>query len=244
MRVNSVSAQNMSHLDWTIATYFLTKRKTIEIKSQLGIWYISHFIRIFRFSDAVLEIIHTEWMRNLHYSRKLDDFRRQCWQNSGARLHPNCNYLDFDENFLHNAHIFFALMWYWKWCVRFHHFHRGNRVGGILVVLFLYASSYIITGSAHLIKSFSSDQHIEIVTLIPRFPLSANSCAMVVSKTKQSEFIMADETPSWIDLGVASHVNLRRWPFSSNLKLEIHVVKQKEGIGNLSREHLSNALIF
>ena len=83
-------------------------------------------------------------------------------------------------------------------------------MGGILVVLFLYASSYIITGSAHLIKSFSSDQHIEIVTLIPRFPLSANSCAMVVSKTKQSEFIMADETPSWIDLGVASHVNLRR----------------------------------
>ena len=57
---------------------------------------------------------------------------------------------------------------------------------------------------------WSHDQHIEMVTLMPRFPLSANNCAMVVSKTKQSEFIMAEETPSWIDLGVASHVNLLR----------------------------------
>ena len=41
-------------------------------------------------------------------------------------------------------------------------------------------------------KSF---QHIEIVTFIPRFPLSAKSWAIVVSKTRQSEFIMADDTP-------------------------------------------------
>ena len=36
----------------------------------------------------------------------------------------------------------------------------------------------------------------EIVTLIASFPLSAKSCAIVVSKTRQSEFIMADETPA------------------------------------------------
>ena len=45
-------------------------------------------------------------------------------------------------------------------------------------------------------KLFNIVQHIEIVTLIPRFPLSAKSCAIVVSKTRQSEFIMADETPA------------------------------------------------
>ena len=39
-------------------------------------------------------------------------------------------------------------------------------------------------------------QHIEMVTLIPRLPLSAKSCAIDVSKTRQSEFIIADETPS------------------------------------------------
>ena len=52
---------------------------------------------------------------------------------------------------------------------------------------------------------------------MPRLPLSANSCAIEVSKTRQSEFIMADETPSCMDLGVASHVRRRRWPFSSSL---------------------------
>lgn len=60
-------------------------------------------------------------------------------------------------------------------------------------------------------------QHVEIVTLIPRFPLSAKRCAMAVSKTRQSLFMMADATPSWIERGVASQVSLRRLPFSSSL---------------------------
>ncbi len=60
-------------------------------------------------------------------------------------------------------------------------------------------------------------QHMEMVTLMPRFPLSAKSCAMEVSKTRQSEFMMADETPSWMERGVASQVRRRRWPFSSSL---------------------------
>ena len=60
-------------------------------------------------------------------------------------------------------------------------------------------------------------QHIDIVTLIPRFPLSANKRAMEVSNTKQSEFIMAEDTPSCMDLGVASQVNRLRCPLSSNL---------------------------
>jgi hypothetical protein len=60
-------------------------------------------------------------------------------------------------------------------------------------------------------------QTIEMVTLMPRLPLSANSWAMLVSNTRQSEFMIAEETPSWIDLGVASHVKRLLWPFSSNL---------------------------
>ena len=59
---------------------------------------------------------------------------------------------------------------------------------------------------------------MDIVTLIPRFPLSANSWAMEVSNTRQSEFMIAELTPSWIDLGVASHVKRLLWPFSSNLQ--------------------------
>ena len=37
---------------------------------------------------------------------------------------------------------------------------------------------------------------MEIVTLMPRLPLSANSCAIEVSNTKQSEFMIAELTPS------------------------------------------------
>ena len=59
--------------------------------------------------------------------------------------------------------------------------------------------------------------HEDIVTLIPRLPLSANSWALDVSKTRQSEFKIAEDTPSWMDRGVASHVILRRLPLSSNL---------------------------
>lgn len=45
--------------------------------------------------------------------------------------------------------------------------------------------------------AFSSFPHaMEIVTFIPRFPLSANNCAIEVSNTRQSEFKIADETPS------------------------------------------------
>lgn len=61
-------------------------------------------------------------------------------------------------------------------------------------------------------------QTIEMVTLIPRFPFSENSFAVLVSKNKQSELRIADETPSWIEIGVASHINLLRFPFSSSLR--------------------------
>jgi hypothetical protein len=60
-------------------------------------------------------------------------------------------------------------------------------------------------------------QTIEMVTLMPKLPLSANSWAMLVSNTRQSEFMIAEETPSWMDLGVASHVRRLLCPFSSNL---------------------------
>ena len=53
-------------------------------------------------------------------------------------------------------------------------------------------------------------QHMDMVTLIPRFPLSANSWAMLVSNTRQSELRIAEDTPSCIDLGVASQVSLLR----------------------------------
>ena len=56
----------------------------------------------------------------------------------------------------------------------------------------------------------SIHQHMEIVTFMPRLPLSAKSCAIEVSKTRQSELRMAEETPSWMDRGVASHVKRRR----------------------------------
>ena len=52
---------------------------------------------------------------------------------------------------------------------------------------------------------------------MPRLPLSAKSCAIEVSKTRQSEFIIAEDTPSCMDLGVASQVSLLLWPFNSNL---------------------------
>ena len=78
--------------------------------------------------------------------------------------------------------------------------------------------------------AFSSFPHaIEIVTLIPRFPLSANNCAMEVSNTRQSEFKIADETPSWIERGIASHVRRLLCPFNSSLSnisiymLSLHV---------------------
>lgn len=57
-----------------------------------------------------------------------------------------------------------------------------------------------------------------MVTLIPRLPLSANSCAILLSNTKQSEPIMADATPSWLERGIASHVRRRRLPFNSRLQ--------------------------
>ena len=53
-------------------------------------------------------------------------------------------------------------------------------------------------------------QHMDMVTLIPKLPLSAKSKAIEVSKTRQSELSMADETPSWMERGVASQVSRRR----------------------------------
>ena len=58
---------------------------------------------------------------------------------------------------------------------------------------------------------------IDIVTFIPKLPLSANNCAIDVSNTRQSEFKIAEDTPSCIERGMASHVNLRLCPFNSNL---------------------------
>jgi len=63
-------------------------------------------------------------------------------------------------------------------------------------------------------------QTIDIVTLIPRFPFSENSFAVLVSKNKQSELRIAEDTPSWIEIGVASQISLLRLPFSSNLKFK------------------------
>jgi hypothetical protein len=56
-----------------------------------------------------------------------------------------------------------------------------------------------------------------MVTLIPKFPLSAKCWAMELSKAKQSDAMMAEATPSWLDLGMASQIRRRRFPFNSNL---------------------------
>ena len=45
---------------------------------------------------------------------------------------------------------------------------------------------------------------MEMVTLMPRLPFSAKSCAMDVSNTRQSLFMMAVAMPSWMERGVAS----------------------------------------
>lgn len=60
-----------------------------------------------------------------------------------------------------------------------------------------------------------------MVTLIPRLPLSAKCWAMELSNTRQSEPIIADATPSWLDLGIASQIKRRLFPFSSNLSRKI-----------------------
>ena len=60
--------------------------------------------------------------------------------------------------------------------------------------------------------------HMLMVTLMPRLPLSAKSCAMFVSNTRQSDVLIAAWTPSCMLRGVASHVRRRLWPFSSSLK--------------------------
>jgi len=45
-------------------------------------------------------------------------------------------------------------------------------------------------------EDYEGYQHMDIVTLMPKFPFSANSCAIEVSKTRQSELVIAEETPS------------------------------------------------
>lgn len=57
-----------------------------------------------------------------------------------------------------------------------------------------------------------------IVTLMPRFPFSAKSCAVGVSKARQSDCAMAWATPSWMLRGVASQQRRRRWVESSSLQ--------------------------
>lgn len=86
---------------------------------------------------------------------------------------------------------------------------------------FLHQSQFTTTylSSTHPFSlSLTATQHIEMVTLMPRFPRSANSWAMFVSNTRQSLATMADWTPSWMLRGVASHDRRRRWPFSSSLQ--------------------------
>lgn len=63
------------------------------------------------------------------------------------------------------------------------------------------------------------NQHTkDMVTLMPKLPLSANSWAIELSKTKQSDPIMAEATPSWLERGIASQVKRRLFPFNSNLQ--------------------------
>lgn len=62
-----------------------------------------------------------------------------------------------------------------------------------------------------------------MVTLIPKFPLSAKCWAIELSKAKQSDAIIADATPSWLDLGIASQIKRRRFPFNSNLKTKRNI---------------------
>lgn len=57
-----------------------------------------------------------------------------------------------------------------------------------------------------------------MVTLIPKFPLSAKCWAMQLSNTKQSDPIMADATPSWLERGMASQISRLLLPFNSSLK--------------------------
>ena len=87
---------------------------------------------------------------------------------------------------------------------------------------------------------------IEMVTLIPRFPLSANSWAIDVSNTRQSELLMAEATPSWMLLGVASQVSRLLCPFSSNLdkKGQLHEKLLKTAILKKSTENHNNVLCF
>ena len=54
---------------------------------------------------------------------------------------------------------------------------------------------------------------MDMVTLMPRLPLSAKSWAMEVSKTRQSEFMMAELTPSWIDLEQSKVLTKKTKPF-------------------------------
>ena len=58
-----------------------------------------------------------------------------------------------------------------------------------------------------------------IVTLIGKFPFSAKYSAMVVSKMRQFVLEMTLAMPSWILLGLASHVSFLSLPTSSNLYL-------------------------
>lgn len=58
----------------------------------------------------------------------------------------------------------------------------------------------------------------EIVTLMPRLPLSANRAAVFESKTRQSDIAMAGWTPSWMLCGVASQVRRRDGTARSSLQ--------------------------
>ena len=57
----------------------------------------------------------------------------------------------------------------------------------------------------------------EIVTLMGKFPFSPKCCTILVSNIKQSLLPIVEATPSWMLLGLASHVSRRPWPLSSNL---------------------------
>ena len=58
---------------------------------------------------------------------------------------------------------------------------------------------------------------IVMVTLMPKLPFSANNWAILVSNARQSDWVMACATPSWMLRGVASQHSLLLCVDNSNL---------------------------
>ena len=74
-----------------------------------------------------------------------------------------------------------------------------------------------------------------MVTLMGRFPFSAKYSAMVVSKMRQLVLEMTLAMPSWMLLGLASHVSFLSRPTNSSLYL-IVIVHEDENTGLRARD--------